>query len=415
VIFIDMCKIHHHGGKRGPSNNGQIGYGCAAGAKAASVSLATAYRMIEELRKGDLIKVRKKGVFRVKAGEGRATEWEITIYPIAGRFPIPWGDSRLHIKHWLIESAAYKGLSNQAKCILIELMRRHDGGNNGSISFGGPSGAHTGFSADITERALNELQRAGFIVQTAPAVPYRSRPRNWRLTMYGVHGKPATKEFMRSSNPVLAEKSFDGFIGADDSAQNVSVMRVSHSLAAPLPPTLSNEISSGSSELREIGADFDTRADETIDATDSRATEIHLETSPPAAGRLASLIPFAPHSEHVSTSPPEGTCKSGEAEISAQLLPDEPAGLFGGELPSMSSPLDQLRVDLRAVLSRRRGTQSRLADALRLSRSAFANALSGRERFTATAAAALRRWLDGQPVTGDWPPLPPATEEQDAA
>ena len=34
VIFVDMCKIHHHGSEHGLSNNGQIGYGCAAGAKA---------------------------------------------------------------------------------------------------------------------------------------------------------------------------------------------------------------------------------------------------------------------------------------------------------------------------------------------------------------------------------------------
>src|SRR6202035_1443483 len=41
VIFIDMGKRHHHGGERGASNNGRIGYGCAAAAKAANVSVAT--------------------------------------------------------------------------------------------------------------------------------------------------------------------------------------------------------------------------------------------------------------------------------------------------------------------------------------------------------------------------------------
>src|ERR1700730_4565261 len=101
VIFINMCKIHHHGGERGPSNNGRIGYGCAASAKAANVSVATAYRMLEELRKGGLINLRRQGAFKVKAGEGRAHEWEITIFPMAGRPPIPRGESSLHIVHWL--------------------------------------------------------------------------------------------------------------------------------------------------------------------------------------------------------------------------------------------------------------------------------------------------------------------------
>jgi hypothetical protein len=153
VILIDICKMHHHGGWLGPSNNGQIGYGCAAGAKAASVSIATADRMLNRIRKGGLLKLRKEGIFNVKAGEGRTREWQITIYPMAGRPLTAWGESKLHIEHWLLDSAAYKGLSNQTKCILIELMRRYNGGNNGSISFGGQDGARAGFSVDVTERA----------------------------------------------------------------------------------------------------------------------------------------------------------------------------------------------------------------------------------------------------------------------
>jgi hypothetical protein len=296
-------------------------------------------------------------------------------------------------------------------------MRRYDGGNNGRISFGGPNGAQAGFSTDVTERVLTELERSGFIVQTAPAVPWLSHPRKWRLTMYGADGKQPTKDFMRSIKPESAEKSWNGFNSADDLCQNVSLMRAPASADVPPQPTLPDKIGSHDKGFCDSASNFDTRAGETFDATDIRATGIHLEASPPAAGRLVSRVPHTPCSDHpraVSASPPEPMHKFGGAEISVQILPDEPASLFGGALPSISSPLDQLRVELRAVLSRRRGTQSRLAEALGLSRSAFANALSGRERFTATAAAALRRWLDGQPVTSDWPPLPPATEEQDA-
>ncbi len=103
VIFIDICKMHHHGGERGPGNNGQIGYGCAAGARAASVSVATADRMLNRIRKGGLLKLRKEGIFNVKAGEGRTREWEIKIYPIAGRPLTAWGESKLHIDHWLLK------------------------------------------------------------------------------------------------------------------------------------------------------------------------------------------------------------------------------------------------------------------------------------------------------------------------
>jgi hypothetical protein len=416
-----MCKLHHHGSERRPSNNGQIGYGCAAGAKAANVSVATAYRMLEELCTSSLIKLRKKGVFSVKAGEGRATEWEITIYPMAGRPPIAWSGARLHIQHWLLNSAAYKGLSNQAKCILVELMRRYNGGNNGNISFGGSSGAHAGFSADVTERALTELQRASFIVQTALAVPYLRRPRKWRLTMYAADRKSATKDFMRNPRPTTPQKSYRGFTGAVDSAQNVSMMRVSTSSNLPASSamaSLPNKISAYIKDLNERSPILDTRTGETFGTASTRTSEIHLETSPPAsdtAGSQASqlsLLRHPPPAPTAAAAREKAWVKNGR---SPRNIIEQPPGLFGDALPSMPTPQDRLRSELRAVLGRKRGTQSRLAEALGISRHTFANALSGRERFTASAIAALRGWLDGKPLSGEFPPLPLVTEGPDAA
>jgi hypothetical protein len=420
AIFIDVCKIHHHGGERGPSNNGRIGYGCVAGAKAANASVATAYRMLNELRKGGLLKLRKKGAFKIKAGEGRAHEWEITIFPMAGRPPIIWGERKLHIEHWLLDSAAFKGLSSQAKCILIELMRRYDGGNNGSISFGGPQGAYAGFSDDVTGRALGELRRARFIVQTEPAVAYLCRPRKWRLTIYPADGKPATKDFMRDPKP-RPENSDHDLAGAVDSRRNASMMRssLSSNLAmAPIEAPLSEEISNHTKALVENGPSLDNRAGETFDTPDTRAREIHLEASPPAPRRTGSLASYAPPLQRFSpvpADPSEQAQKFSATAISAEAIIERPADLFGDTLPSVPTPLDRLRLELRAVLIRKRGTQSRLAEVLGLSRQTFANALSGRERFTTTAAAALHRWLHGEPISGNWPVLPAVTEKPDAA
>jgi hypothetical protein len=80
--------------------------------------------------------------------------------------------------------------------------------------------------------------------------------------------------------------------------------------------------------------------------------------------------------------------------------------LFGDCLPCSSTPLDRLRRDLHAILPMRRGTQSRLAEALGISRHTFSNALLGRARFTKAAAAALRDWLDGGSMLAGWPLLP---------
>jgi hypothetical protein len=401
VIFLDMCKIHRHAGGRGSGNNGQIGYGCAAGTRAANISTATAHRMLLQIRNSGLVKLRKEGSFKVKAGEGRTREWEITIYPVDGRPAISWGESKLHIKQYLLENAAYRDLSSSAKCILIELMRRYDGGNNEDISFGGPGGAYAGFSNDVTERALTELQRAGFIVQTAPAVPHLSRPRNWRLTMYAADGKSATNDFMRNPRRTALQKSYRGFTSAVDSAQNVSMMRVATSSNLSAPSKMAAFREENVIYTKRLGKRapiLDSRAGETFDPAHTRTNEIHLEASPPASLEAG----FAAAKLSVRT------------KCSTELIVEWPAGLFGDALPSMATRLDQLRVELRGVLARKRGTQSRLAEALGLSRQTFANALSGRERFTGTAVAALRRWIDGNPLSRDWPPLPPAMEELDA-
>jgi hypothetical protein len=327
----------------------------------------------------------------------------------------------LHIQHWLLNSAAYMGLSNQAKCILVELMRRYNGGNNGNISFGGSSGAHAGFSADVTERALTELQHAGFIVQTALAVSYLRRPRKWRLTMYAVDRRPPTKDFMRVAKSMTPQKSYRGFTGAVDSAQNVSMMRISTSSNLPASSamaSLPNKISAYINDLNERSPILDTRTGETFGTASTRTGETHLETSPPASdttGSPASQLSLFQHPSPAPTAAAAGEKAWVKSARSARNIIEQPPGLFGDALPLMPTPQDRLRSELRAVLSRKRGTQSRLAEALGLSRHTFSNALSGRERFTASAIAAVRAWLDGKPLSGEFPPLPLATEESDAA
>jgi hypothetical protein len=95
VIFIDVCKRHNG------RNNGAIGYGCAAGAKAANASAATANRRLNELRKSGLLRLRREGALNIKDRQNQTREWEITIYAVARRRPSinwPLGERRIKIE-----------------------------------------------------------------------------------------------------------------------------------------------------------------------------------------------------------------------------------------------------------------------------------------------------------------------------
>jgi hypothetical protein len=168
VIFINMCMRHYHEDRKRNTNNGYIGYGCAAGAKAANVSTPTAYRMLDSLREKGLIKLRKNGIFKEKESEGRAAEWEISIFSTRSR-PATWAagkNGRLHIETWILKSDAYRALSSLEKCVLIEMLRRRDGGNNGAIEFGGPEVGGARELTDILDCASGScgVMRIGFCI-----------------------------------------------------------------------------------------------------------------------------------------------------------------------------------------------------------------------------------------------------------
>jgi hypothetical protein len=389
VIFIDVCKRHNG------RNNGAIGYGCSAGAKAAGISASTANRRLNDLSKSGLLKMQKEGAFNIKDSAKQSREWEITIFAVGSRFPsINWSfdERKIKIEHWLLGSTAYMTLPNAAKCTLWELMRRFDGNNNGVISFGGKDGGYIGLGRDLTERALTALIAAGFIVETSPADPRNGVPRKWRLTMYKAGSEPATKDFMRPLTRA-SEKSIHGVIGADDKALNVSMMRtpISSKSAALMPAA----DASGSvvKLLPENQPDSDIRASDTFTTSDIRAGDIHIETIPVCMGDGPAPMPG------VSLTV-QGMTKHATVEVP----------LFGGSLDAAPSQMKRLRLDLKRILSLMpRGTQSRIAAGLGLARATFSNALAGRERFAPTTAAVLREWVDT--AEADLASSPPTIEE----
>ena len=295
-------------------------------------------------------------------------------------------------------------------------MRRYTGNNNGTIRFGGQDGSHAKLSRDVTERALTEIECARFTVLTEPAIPHLERPRKWRLTMYPADGKSATKDFMKAGS-APPQNSFHGELHADDSSATVNPMRItSLPLAAARSASIDENPSTSLALPGRKHRPSHPRILHVEPPSHPRTVHTSIEAmsgtptaraaAPVPAGQMtgSSLRPaMLPH--------PLSEKQSG---LQSQLgIAPSPVGLFGVALTKVLTPMERLRSDLREVLARRRGTQSRLADALGISRHTLSNAINGRERFSPTAAAALRRWLDGNPISETWPPLPPG--EEDAA
>jgi hypothetical protein len=288
VILVDMAKRHN--GK----NNGRIGYGCRDAAKAARISPNRGGKILDDLRARRIIRLTRDAAFNMKSGR-TAREWEIHYLTKKGPFE---GTRKLTLDYWLLDSPAYLGASVAEKVVLFELMRRFDGGNNGHIEFGGPDGKFIAFSRDKTERALNGLAHAGFIVETAPADACVGRRRTWRITIYSANGEKPTKDFMRPSKPV-GQNAFDGIGSAVVTPLCVSSVRSEQRFAASLSSGGNAKTGSQTNPLTPIPPN---RSTDTQSLSINRIRDTHVETIPfDDAGHMDWLPLGEPRSCHAPT------------------------------------------------------------------------------------------------------------------
>jgi hypothetical protein len=115
----------------------------------------------------------------------------------------------VQIPYWVLETEAARRLSGTATKVLLYLIKRHNGMNNGQISFGERSGC---FVRDTETRkpvdvcigikprtvcdALYELEQAGFIFCTKESSFGQKRmTKDWRLTWLPCGNDLPTKEF----------------------------------------------------------------------------------------------------------------------------------------------------------------------------------------------------------------------------
>lgn len=81
----------------------------------------------------------------------------------------------------LIQSRAFAELTGSAKGLLICILTRYTGTNNGTIPFGYSDGVAFGFTVNTTKSALVDLWNKGFIKRTKEGV-YRGNVSEWLLT-----------------------------------------------------------------------------------------------------------------------------------------------------------------------------------------------------------------------------------------
>lgn len=110
------------------------------------------------------------------------------------------GESHIRLHRGVYGSAAWKSLSCEARCALIEVWQRHDGFNNGRIgcSHREIRGALRIGSRKVTQ-ALKELQERGFlIIRTKGAFDFKvgageGRSTEWEITTEPCDDQPAKR------------------------------------------------------------------------------------------------------------------------------------------------------------------------------------------------------------------------------
>ena len=112
------------------------------------------------------------------------------------------GERWVGLPHWMMKSAAFRSLPGDAVKLLLAVWQRHNGVNNGEITFSCREAAEIGLTQSQTARMFDLLVERGFLVCTRSSSFNRKRvARCWRITAEKCGDEQATKEFMRWASP----------------------------------------------------------------------------------------------------------------------------------------------------------------------------------------------------------------------
>ncbi len=104
------------------------------------------------------------------------------------------------IENRMQDSNAWRSLTPNARAVWLEIVRRHNGNNNGDIPLSCREAAELcNISANTAGRAFKQLQEHGFI-KIAQYSDFRlklKKATRWSLTHVHMDGQPPTQEWMK--------------------------------------------------------------------------------------------------------------------------------------------------------------------------------------------------------------------------
>jgi len=97
-----------------------------------------------------------------------------------------------------VDSPSWMDVMPIGRCILIEMLKRYNGQNNGDISLSYREAQHVGkCGADTARRALDELQTHGWIRLHNKGAYQNKHASTWILTIRPYNNQPATNDWRK--------------------------------------------------------------------------------------------------------------------------------------------------------------------------------------------------------------------------
>lgn len=116
------------------------------------------------------------------------------------------------LDNYVFDCPAYRAIAPAPRCLLWELVRRHNGSNNGKIGLGVREAAKClNVTKDTAAGYFRVLLESGFIAPNRPGGfnlkdPSTRRATEWRLTWIRCNDQPPTKEFIDHSRKSTVPK-----------------------------------------------------------------------------------------------------------------------------------------------------------------------------------------------------------------